>query len=70
MRLFVDGNVTVWPPPPLAYSLAPVPMAKTRIKIPREATADGKLTLSCDQPYGLRGNGRTCEIVEVWLVVA
>ena len=30
MRLYVGSNVTVWPAPPEQYSLAPMPMAKTR----------------------------------------
>jgi len=68
MRLVVEGNITVWPPPPLEYSLAPAPMRKTRIPIPRAATADGELRLACEQPPGVPGNGRTCEIVEVRLV--
>ena len=69
MRLFVDGGHVVWPDPPLNYSYAPTPMQKTRIKIPRAATQDGMLKLTCDQPPGIPGNGRTCEIVEVWLRV-
>ena len=69
MRLFVDGGHVVWPDPPLNYSYAPTPMQKTRINIPRAATQDGRLKLTCDQPPGIPGNGRTCEIVEVWLRV-
>ena len=69
MRLFVDGGHVVWPDPPLNYSYAPTPMQKTRIKIPHAATQDGTLKLTCDQPPGIPGNGRTCEIVEVWLKV-
>ena len=44
-------------------------MQRTRIAIPHDATQDGRLSLSCSQPPGLSGNGRTCEISEVLLVV-
>jgi len=69
MRLVADG-VTVWPAAPLPYAQAPVPMARTHVPIPAALTADGKLTLSCNQRPGSAGNGRTCQISEVWLVVA
>lgn len=68
MQLLADG-VVVWPRPPDEYGYAPFPMIKTVVPIPAGATADGTLVLSCAQPPGIAGNGRTCEIVEVWLVV-
>jgi len=63
-------SVVVWPPPPLNYSFAPWPMTKTIIPIPHSVTRGGRLSLSCNQPPGVPGNGRTCQISEVWLVVA
>jgi len=83
MRL-VAGGVHVWPPSPWApspcvdtsanspcqYSVPPTPMVKTRVPIPRSVTANGSLTLTCSQPPGVGGGGRTCQIAEVWLVVA
>lgn len=54
---------------PLEYAPAPVPMQRTRIAIPHDATQDGRLSLSCSQPPGLSGNGRTCEISEVLLTI-
>ena len=67
----VEGTaVVVWPPPPLNYSSAPWPMTKTIAPIPHSLTRGGSFSLSCNQPPGLNGNGRTCQISEVWLVVA
>jgi len=61
--------VTVWPAPPAEYAYAPVPMQKTEVFIDKNLTKGGKLELSCSQPPGLPGNGRTCQISAVWLVV-
>jgi hypothetical protein len=36
--------------------------------IPREATADGELTLSWTQAPGSRGSGRGTQVAEVWLM--
>lgn len=66
-QLLANGNVQVWPKPPLQYALPPTPMQVTRLSIPMSETAGGNLTLSCRQPPGLTGNGRTCQITEVWL---
>jgi hypothetical protein len=70
LRLVANGNTTVWPLPPLQYAAPPVPMTITTVDIPRQATAGGRLELSCNQPQGIEGNGRTCQISEVWLVPA
>jgi hypothetical protein len=37
--------------------------------IPRDATADGDLTLSWMQAPGSRGNGRGTQVAEVWLML-
>jgi hypothetical protein len=44
-----------WPPRPLEFD------------IPSEATAVGELTLMWIQEPGLGGNGRGCQVAEVWL---
>jgi len=36
--------------------------------IPAEATADGELTLTWYRESGLGGNGRGCQVAEVWLI--
>jgi hypothetical protein len=47
-----------WPPRPLEFD------------IPLEATAEGELTLMWSQEPGLGGNGRGCQVAEVWLTKA
>jgi hypothetical protein len=37
---------------------------------PAEATRGGKLTLEWTRPPGLGGNGRGCDVAEVWLTKA
>ncbi|HTV54132.1 MAG TPA: hypothetical protein VMI06_04375 [Terriglobia bacterium] len=48
--------VKPWPPKPLEFD------------IPREATESGKLTLIWRRELGLGGDGRGCEVAEVWLM--
>jgi hypothetical protein len=45
-----------WPPRPLEFDL------------PSEATAEGELTLIWNREPGLGGNGRGCQVAEVWLI--
>ena len=52
------------------YVAPPVVMTKQSFPISRTTTAGGRtLVVKCDQPPGLGGTGRTCEIAEVWLRV-
>jgi hypothetical protein len=46
----------------------PDPVRPVEFAIPTAATADGALTLSWTRDPGLGGNGRGCEISEVWLI--
>jgi len=46
----------------------PAPIRPLEFDIPQEATAKGCLTLSWYRPQGLGGNGRGCQICEVWLM--
>lgn len=39
-------------------------------EVPRVATADGTLTLTWTGPQGAGGNGRGCQVAEVWLIRA
>jgi hypothetical protein len=48
----------LWPPRPLEFD------------VPPEATAEGELTLIWSQEPGLGGNGRGCQVAEVWLIRA
>ena len=46
----------------------PVPYAPLEFDIPAEATAGGELRLSWTGEPGLGGNGRGCQVSEVWLI--
>jgi hypothetical protein len=48
----------------------PNPPRPVEFDIPREATADGVLTLRWTREPGLGGNGRGCQVAEVWLIRA
>jgi hypothetical protein len=44
------------------------PFRPVEFDIPPEATRDGKLTLTWHREQGLGGNGRGCQVSEVWLM--
>ncbi|MCX5756982.1 MAG: hypothetical protein NTU83_00440 [Candidatus Hydrogenedentes bacterium] len=46
----------------------PTPPKPLEFDIPREVTAKGNLTLSWSQEPGRGGNGRGCQVAEVWLI--
>jgi hypothetical protein len=46
----------------------PDPVAAVEFDIPAAATADGKLDLTWTQEPGRGGNGRGCQVAEVWLI--
>jgi hypothetical protein len=48
--------------------LKPQPVRPIEFDIPRTATAQGELNLSWYREAGLGGNGRGCEVAEVWLI--
>jgi hypothetical protein len=63
VRLDCNGNQQVhpliekpWPPRPLEF------------QIPAEATRTGELTLAWYREMGVGGNGRGCQVAEVWLM--
>ncbi len=63
IRLDANGNFPVhpllqkpWPPKPLEFDVA------------HEATRGGTLTLIWHRESGLSGNGRGCQVAEVWLI--
>jgi hypothetical protein len=62
VRLEADGEEVH---PPIAKPNPPRPI---EFEIPRRATADGSLTLSWTRESGLGGNGRGCQVAEVWLI--
>jgi hypothetical protein len=63
IRMRCNGNLEIhpfmhkpWPPRPLEFD------------IPAEATAEGELSLIWNREPGLGGNGRGCQVAEVWLL--
>ena len=58
-RLLVhDYLAKTWPPVPITFALPP------------EATKSGRLVLTWTAEPGLGGNGRGCQVSEVWLLRA
>lgn len=64
IRLDADGS-EVHPLIPKPFPVRPV-----EFDIPAQATADGALTLTWRQQPGRGGNGRGCQVGEVWLIPA
>ena len=46
----------------------PNPPAPVEFDVPAQATADGSLTLTWRLEAGRGGNGRGCQVAEVWLI--
>ena len=63
VRLVADGKFELHP---LVKKESPV--RPVEFDVPREATADGELVLSWYRAPGLGGNGRGCQVSEVWLI--
>ncbi len=61
MRLSADGREVH----PLIDK--PDPVAPVAFDVPPEATADGRVTLTWSGTPGRGGNGRGCQVAEVWL---
>jgi len=57
------GNYEVHP-----LMLKPQPVRPIEFDIPRAATSGGELDLSWYREAGLGGNGRGCQVAEVWLI--
>lgn len=52
------------------YIQKPWPVKPLDFTIPKQATASGKLQLRWYREPGLGGNGRGCQVAEVWLMVS
>jgi hypothetical protein len=63
VRLAANGNIEIHP-----YIPKPNPTAPLEFDVPGEATRSGELTLEWTRPAGLGGNGRGCDVAEVWLI--
>jgi hypothetical protein len=63
IRMVAGDSIEVHP-----LMLKPQPVTPIEFDIPRKATATGELRLSWYREAGLGGNGRGCEVAEVWLM--
>ena len=63
IRMVANGNIEIH-----GYRAKPFPVAPLEFAIPKEATRDGTLDLEWTRPAGLGGNGRGCQVAEVWLI--
>ncbi len=63
IRLVADDNIEIHP-----LMSRPVPFRPLEFDVPTAATADGQLTLTWNREPGLGGNGRGCQVAEVWLI--
>lgn len=63
MRLVANDTIEIHP-----YIARPDPVATMEFAIPKEATVRGELRLSWFGERGLGGNGRNCQVSEVWLL--
>ncbi|MDQ2947643.1 MAG: hypothetical protein M3Y27_17205, partial [Acidobacteriota bacterium] len=50
------------------YIAKPVPYHPIEFDLPKSVTADGQLTLQWTRQPGQGGNGRGCQVAEVWLM--
>ena len=63
IRLVANGTVEIH-----GYRQKPLPVEPLEFEIPRDATRNGALDLEWTRPAGLGGNGRGCQVSEVWLI--
>lgn len=63
VRLEIDHGIELHP-----YMVKPRPPKPLEFDIPKEATSDGELTLRFTRDPGRGGNGRGCQVAEVWLM--
>jgi len=65
IRLVVNGTTEVHP-----FLSKPVPLKRLEFALPQSVTQTGELNLSWFGEPGLGGNGRGCQVSEVWLMKA
>ncbi len=63
VRLVANDSIEIHP-----LMRKPDPVRPLEFEIPKEATSDGSLKLSCFSTPGRGGAGRGCQIGEVWLI--
>jgi len=63
IRLMANDSVEIHP-----LLEKPAPVKPLEFDIPQQATSKGELNLSWYREAGLGGNGRGCQVAEVWLI--
>jgi hypothetical protein len=63
IRMVANGSVEIHP-----FIEKPNPTRRLEFELPPEATRGGTLELSWMRPTGLGGNGRGCQVSEIWLM--
>ena len=63
IRLVANGDLEIHP-----LMAKPYPVKPIEFEIPKAATKRGALDLSWSGEAGLGGNGRNCQVSEVWLL--
>jgi hypothetical protein len=63
IRLVANGDIEIHP-----FIEKPAPYRPMEFDLPREATRDGELNLAWTREPGQGGNGRGCDVAEIWLI--
>jgi hypothetical protein len=63
IRMVANGSIEIHP-----FMKKPAPVAPVEFDIPKDATRSGELVLSWFREEGLGGNGRGCQVSEIWLL--
>jgi hypothetical protein len=63
IRLVANGEIVIHP-----FLDKPSPYRPMEFDVPREATRNGELNLAWTREPGQGGNGRGCDVAEIWLI--
>src|SRR6266853_4211151 len=63
LRLVANGSIEIHP-----FIVKQVPYQPVEFEIPRDATRNGELNLAWTREPGQGGNGRGCQVSEIWLI--
>ena len=63
IRLMANGEIEIHP-----FIEKPAPYRPMEFELPREATRSGELNLAWTREPGQGGNGRGCDVSEIWLI--
>ena len=63
IRLVANGDIEIHP-----FIDKSAPYRSMEFNLPREATRNGELNLAWTREPGQGGNGRGCDVAEIWLI--